>query len=254
MHYNNCGVAVETEQQQHYNIIDDGKSSLEDFMGTINVAVSNMQEEERRIKDICSCNLTCANDYLSVLYLRVPESFRIILRGQAVKLHNMADNLKDIEYIVYRPKSGGLAEALVVTTIGFLKEAPALGIHDFNIYHKNHLILLRYSEYSMYFEIRSLTADTAEHKSLYLHLIFEEDGNLQGDEEVNLQGAGEGSLQGLGSASFQGVIQVCQQQARRRRSNCWWISGVFGYRRWALLPWKMDIHGNITFWFETSML
>ncbi|KAI5417027.1 protein MICRORCHIDIA 6 isoform X2 [Lathyrus oleraceus] len=80
-------------------------------------------------------------DYLSILYLRVPESFRIILRGQAVKLRNIADDLKDIEYIVYRPKSGGLEEALVVTTIGFLKEAPAVGIHGFNIYHKNRLIL-----------------------------------------------------------------------------------------------------------------
>ncbi|CAK8563023.1 unnamed protein product [Lathyrus sativus] len=80
-------------------------------------------------------------DYLSILYLRVPESFRIILRGQAVKLRNIADDLKDIEYIVYRPKSGGLEEALVVTTIGFLKEAPAVSIHGFNIYHKNRLIL-----------------------------------------------------------------------------------------------------------------
>ncbi|KAL5096265.1 hypothetical protein RYX36_000592 [Vicia faba] len=80
-------------------------------------------------------------DYLSILYLQVPESFRIILRGQAVKLRNIADDLKDIEYIVYRPRSGGFEEALIVTTIGFLKDAPEVGIHNFNIYHKNRLIL-----------------------------------------------------------------------------------------------------------------
>ncbi|CAK9171222.1 unnamed protein product [Ilex paraguariensis] len=58
--------------------------------------------------------------YLSVLYLRIPETFCILLRG---------------------PRSGGSVEGTVVTTIGFLKEAPHVNIHGFNVYHKNRLIL-----------------------------------------------------------------------------------------------------------------
>ncbi|KAM7277132.1 hypothetical protein ACFE04_018998 [Oxalis oulophora] len=79
--------------------------------------------------------------YLSILYLRIPESFRIRLRGQAVTHHNIADDLKHIQYIMYRPLTGGFNEAVVVTTIGFLKEAPQLSFHGFNVYHKNRLIL-----------------------------------------------------------------------------------------------------------------
>ncbi|WJX88686.1 hypothetical protein P8452_70746 [Trifolium repens] len=79
-------------------------------------------------------------DYLSILYLRVPESFSFILRGQVVKLRNIADDLKEREYIKYRPRNGASEEALYVT-IGFLKEAPEVGIHGFNLYHKNRLIM-----------------------------------------------------------------------------------------------------------------
>ncbi|XP_061339299.1 protein MICRORCHIDIA 6-like isoform X2 [Gastrolobium bilobum] len=79
--------------------------------------------------------------YLSILYLRLPESFQIILRGQVVEPHNIADDLKYPEYIVYRPQAGGCVEATIVTTIGFLKEAPQVNIHGFNVYHKNRLIL-----------------------------------------------------------------------------------------------------------------
>ncbi|KAJ1418304.1 hypothetical protein SESBI_16053 [Sesbania bispinosa] len=80
--------------------------------------------------------------YLSILYLRVPEKFQIILRGQAVKPHNIADDLKYPEFILYRPQVGGSVEATVVTTIGFIKEAPHVNIHGFNVYHKNRLILV----------------------------------------------------------------------------------------------------------------
>lgn len=34
-------------------------------------------------------------------------------------------------------------QAGVVTTIGFLKDAPRVNIHGFNVYHKNRLILVR---------------------------------------------------------------------------------------------------------------
>ncbi|XVF19180.1 hypothetical protein REPUB_Repub11eG0087800 [Reevesia pubescens] len=79
--------------------------------------------------------------YLSILYLRIPETFRIILRGEIVDHHNIADDLKCIEYILYKPQSGGSVEGAVVSTIGFLKEAPQVNIHGFCVYHKNRLIL-----------------------------------------------------------------------------------------------------------------
>ncbi|XP_030458256.1 protein MICRORCHIDIA 6-like isoform X2 [Syzygium oleosum] len=79
--------------------------------------------------------------YLSILYLQIPESFKIVLRGQNVEHHNIADDLKCIEYILYRPQTAGSVEGEVVTTVGFLKEAPHVNIHGFNVYYKNRLIL-----------------------------------------------------------------------------------------------------------------
>ncbi|KAK4437267.1 protein MICRORCHIDIA 6 [Sesamum alatum] len=76
--------------------------------------------------------------YLSILYLRVPENFSILLRGRVVEYHNIANDLKFPEFILYRPQN---VEGSVITTIGFLKEAPAVNIHGFNVYHKNRLIL-----------------------------------------------------------------------------------------------------------------
>ncbi|KAK9278507.1 hypothetical protein L1049_028074 [Liquidambar formosana] len=79
--------------------------------------------------------------YLSILYLRIPQSFSLILRGRVVERYNIANDLKFPEFILYRPHSGGCVEGSVITTIGFLKEAPHVNIHGFNVYHKNRLIL-----------------------------------------------------------------------------------------------------------------
>ncbi|XP_062116228.1 protein MICRORCHIDIA 6-like isoform X2 [Humulus lupulus] len=79
--------------------------------------------------------------YLSILYFRIPESFRIILRGAVVVQHNIANDLKFPEFILYRPHSSGTVEGQVITTIGFLKEAPDVSIHGFCVYHRNRLIL-----------------------------------------------------------------------------------------------------------------
>ncbi|CAK9161778.1 unnamed protein product [Ilex paraguariensis] len=79
--------------------------------------------------------------YASILYLRLPQSFRIILRGRVVEHHNIADDLKFPEFILYRPQLGGNMEAAVVTTIGFLRDAPHVNIHGLNIYHRNRLIM-----------------------------------------------------------------------------------------------------------------
>ncbi|PSS35237.1 Protein MICRORCHIDIA like [Actinidia chinensis var. chinensis] len=78
--------------------------------------------------------------YSSILYLRLPQSFKIILRGRVVEHHNIANDLKFPEFILYKPHDRS-TEAAVVTTIGFLKDAPHVNIHGFNIYHKNRLIL-----------------------------------------------------------------------------------------------------------------
>ncbi|KAI3807027.1 hypothetical protein L1987_22947 [Smallanthus sonchifolius] len=74
--------------------------------------------------------------YLSVLYLKLPETFAMVLRGKVVLYHNVATDLKYTEFIMYKPTEGS-----VVTTIGFIKEAPLVNVHGFNVYHKNRLIL-----------------------------------------------------------------------------------------------------------------
>ncbi|XP_010459563.2 PREDICTED: protein MICRORCHIDIA 6 isoform X5 [Camelina sativa] len=79
--------------------------------------------------------------YLSILYLRIPETFKIILRGKVVEHHNVADDLMHPQYILYKPHAAGSGEAVVVTTIGFLKEAPKVNLHGFCVYHKNRLIM-----------------------------------------------------------------------------------------------------------------
>ena len=50
---------------------------------------------------------------MSILYLRIPESFQIILRGKVVKPHNIADDLKYPEFILYKPQVGGSVEVIV---------------------------------------------------------------------------------------------------------------------------------------------
>ncbi|KAL0799786.1 hypothetical protein Bca101_054961 [Brassica carinata] len=79
--------------------------------------------------------------YLSILYLRIPETFKIMLRGKVVEHHNVADDLKHQQYILYKPQAAGHEEAEVVTTIGFLKEAPKVNLCGFCVYHKNRLIM-----------------------------------------------------------------------------------------------------------------
>ncbi|KAH7851030.1 hypothetical protein Vadar_006300 [Vaccinium darrowii] len=41
--------------------------------------------------------------YSSFLYLRLPQDFKIILRGRVVEHHNIADDLKFHEFILYKP-------------------------------------------------------------------------------------------------------------------------------------------------------
>ncbi|KAL0547124.1 hypothetical protein IC582_017047 [Cucumis melo] len=78
--------------------------------------------------------------YISMLYLKRFTNFNIILRGKPVEQHSIADNLKYSKVVKYKPQLHAV-QASVDTTIGFIKEAPALGVCGFNVYHKNRLIL-----------------------------------------------------------------------------------------------------------------
>ncbi|KAK7360108.1 hypothetical protein VNO77_02084 [Canavalia gladiata] len=79
--------------------------------------------------------------YASMLYLRRFSNFKIILREKPVAQFNIADELKYSEVIRYKPQQAVASnEATVVTTIGFIKEAPSLKVSGFNVYHKNRLI------------------------------------------------------------------------------------------------------------------
>ncbi|KAK6928368.1 Morc, S5 domain 2-like, partial [Dillenia turbinata] len=79
--------------------------------------------------------------YSSILYFRLPSNFTIILRGKVVEHHNIVNDLKYPEVILYRPQLGRILECPVYTTIGFLKDAPYVNVHGFNVYHRNRLIL-----------------------------------------------------------------------------------------------------------------
>ncbi|KAL6986907.1 hypothetical protein U1Q18_012672 [Sarracenia purpurea var. burkii] len=79
--------------------------------------------------------------YASILYLRNFTNFQIVLRGKPVEQFNITDELKYQKVIMYRPQLATTSnEVSVETTIGFIKEAPTLGVSGFNIYHKNRLI------------------------------------------------------------------------------------------------------------------
>uniref|UniRef100_A0A0D9XRV2 Morc S5 domain-containing protein n=1 Tax=Leersia perrieri TaxID=77586 RepID=A0A0D9XRV2_9ORYZ len=79
--------------------------------------------------------------YVSILYLKLPAYFKIILRGQEVKHHHIASDLRYCQCIRYMPQTFGKKEDHVDTIIGFLDGAPTISIHGFSIYHKNRLIL-----------------------------------------------------------------------------------------------------------------
>ncbi|CAM8978320.1 unnamed protein product [Rhodiola kirilowii] len=84
--------------------------------------------------------------YASILYLRIPPGFRIILRGQDVVHHNIVNDMMMREEITYRPQPGTnefscSTNMVAVVTIGFVKDAAShIDVQGFNVYHKNRLI------------------------------------------------------------------------------------------------------------------
>ncbi|KAK1422148.1 hypothetical protein QVD17_25065 [Tagetes erecta] len=78
--------------------------------------------------------------YASMLYLRKFKNFKIILRGKPIEQYNIADDLKFSKTAIYKPHVSSSNQAVAETTLGFIKEAPAIGVTGFNVYHKNRLI------------------------------------------------------------------------------------------------------------------
>lgn len=50
--------------------------------------------------------------------------------------------LIQLVYIVFCFENCFLPQVYMVTTIGFIKEAPMINVHGFNVYHKNRLIMV----------------------------------------------------------------------------------------------------------------
>ncbi|KAF0895542.1 hypothetical protein E2562_013858 [Oryza meyeriana var. granulata] len=83
--------------------------------------------------------------YASILYLRVPFVFRMILRGKEIEHHNIIGDMMMKNHVTYKPvmTNGFPTDTDMVThvTIGFLKDAKHhIPIQGFNVYHKNRLI------------------------------------------------------------------------------------------------------------------
>ncbi|KAK9054242.1 hypothetical protein SSX86_025320 [Deinandra increscens subsp. villosa] len=78
--------------------------------------------------------------YASMLYLRKFKNFKIILRGNPVEQYNIADDLRYPQVNIYKPQVSSAKQAAAETTLGFIKEAPTIGVTGFNVYHKNRLI------------------------------------------------------------------------------------------------------------------
>lgn len=62
---------------------------------------------------ICYCLLNntvllmfVCQSYASILYLRIPPGFRIILRGKDVEHHNIVNDMMMTQEVTYRPQHG----------------------------------------------------------------------------------------------------------------------------------------------------
>ncbi|KAM7251729.1 hypothetical protein ACFE04_023612 [Oxalis oulophora] len=80
--------------------------------------------------------------YASILYLKKFKNFTILLRGKPLEQFTIADELKLPKIVTYKPTG---KEDFVETKIGFIKEAPNLSVSGFNVYHKNRLIRVSFS-------------------------------------------------------------------------------------------------------------
>ncbi|OVA09609.1 hypothetical protein BVC80_9101g136 [Macleaya cordata] len=84
--------------------------------------------------------------YASILYLRLPLRFRMVLRGKDIVHHNIVNDMMLTQEVTYRPQPGadGVPKdpnMVATVTIGFVKDAKDhIDVQGFNVYHKNRLI------------------------------------------------------------------------------------------------------------------
>ncbi|KAI4336352.1 hypothetical protein L6164_014889 [Bauhinia variegata] len=84
--------------------------------------------------------------YASILYLRLPPGFRIILRGKDVMHHNIVNDMMLSQEVTYKPQGGADGapkdpNIVAIVTVGFVKDAVHhIDVSGFNVYHKNRLI------------------------------------------------------------------------------------------------------------------
>ncbi|KAG2565558.1 hypothetical protein PVAP13_7NG142700 [Panicum virgatum] len=83
--------------------------------------------------------------YASILYLRLPNYFQMILRGKEIEHHNIVTDMMLKKEVTYRPvaPNGHPKDSNMVAdvTIGFVKDAKHhIDVQGFNVYHQNRLI------------------------------------------------------------------------------------------------------------------
>ncbi|PWA40928.1 histidine kinase-like ATPase, C-terminal domain-containing protein [Artemisia annua] len=139
-----------------YNLWEDDQGQLElDFDADAHdIQIRGVNRDEK--------NIQMANDfpnsrhfltyrhslrsYASILYLRIPPGFRMVLRGKDIQHHNIVNDMMMTTEVTYRPQPGaeGLAKdsnIVAVVTMGFVKDAKAhIDVQGYNVYHKNRLI------------------------------------------------------------------------------------------------------------------
>ncbi|KAF0917365.1 hypothetical protein E2562_017823 [Oryza meyeriana var. granulata] len=128
----------------------DFTSDEEDIMISGAPAIPDGQKTVRRLNHMHLANRFrySLRVYASILYLQLPKHFKVILCGRVVEPHHVVNDLIYCECIKYRPQVGINIEVDVITTIGYLRGAPKLDIHGFNVYNKNRLILPFWSVHS----------------------------------------------------------------------------------------------------------
>ncbi|KAG1363538.1 Protein MICRORCHIDIA 4 [Cocos nucifera] len=139
-----------------YNLWEDDQGELElDFGADIHdIQIRGVNRDERKIemsKQFPNSRhfLTYRHSlrsYASILYLRIPPSFRMILRGKEIEHHNLVDDMMLKHEVIYKPQpcANGLlkdSNMVAVVMVGFVKDAKDhIDIQGFNVYHKNRLI------------------------------------------------------------------------------------------------------------------
>ncbi|XP_010448496.1 PREDICTED: protein MICRORCHIDIA 7-like [Camelina sativa] len=137
-----------------YNMWEDDQGMLElDFdADPLDIQLRGVNREEKNIKMAAQFPnsrhfLTYRHSlrsYVSILYLRIPPGFRIILRGKDVEHHSVVNDMMQTEQITYRPQSesyGVFTDMSAIVMIGFVKDAKHhVDVQGFNVYHKNRLI------------------------------------------------------------------------------------------------------------------